>query len=170
MQSDVLIFDGTNTFIRNFCVNPASDSNGVAIGGIVGTLKSIRYMIEETRPKRVFFVWDADGGSNKRRGVFAEYKAGRKPRLNRDVGEDETARDSNDNMDWQIATIRPILDLLGVIQVAVPDIEADDAIAYMVGSLENRSKCLVSSDKDMWQLVSPMTSVYWPTKKVFITD
>lgn len=165
----ILIFDGHNTFLRNYAVNPAMDSNGGAIGGILGTIRSVKFMINEVKPDKVFFVWDGPGGSRKRRGIFAEYKAGRKPRLNREFEAGGVA-ENKDNMFEQMERTKPLLRLLGVTQIEIGDIEADDTIAYMVGCLEPHRKVLVSSDRDLWQLVSPTTTVYWPTKKTYVTS
>jgi 5'-3' exonuclease len=169
MDRKALIFDGTNTFLRNFVVNPTMDHNGEPIGGLIGTIRSIKWMVHEVRPTKVLFVWDGVGGSRRRRGVFAEYKMGRKPRLNREL-DDGSPRDSKQNMDWQMSKLKGLLGFLGVQQLEIDDIEADDTIGYLVGLLDPTPKVIVSGDKDMWQLVSPTTTVYWPTKKVFITS
>jgi 5'-3' exonuclease len=163
----VLIFDGTNTFLRNFVVNPHSDSNGIPIGGLVGTLRSVKYMIRETGADRVLFVWDGAGGAQRRRGIVADYKMGRKPRLNREV--EEGVKDSGDNMHYQKSKLKSLLGFLGVTQIEIENIEADDTIGYLVGLLDPTPKVVVSSDRDMWQFVSDTTVVYWPTKKVYIT-
>lgn len=164
----ILIIDALNLFLRNFCVSPQMDENGKPVGGLVGSLRSTKFMIRETEPDRVFFVWDAPGGSRKRRGVMSEYKAGRKPRLNRQFDYDG-AQESSENMHWQQEKLKQLLDMVGVTQLTIEDIEADDAMAYLVGLLDPMPKVLVSSDRDMWQLVSDTTTVYWPTKKVYIT-
>lgn len=168
MNERILIFDGTNTFLRNYAVSPEMDVNGTPIGGLVGTIKSVKFMIRETNPHKVFFVWDAEGGSMKRRGIFSEYKAGRRVRLNREF-EDGSVEESRQNVEWQMTKAKELIKLLGVIQVEVPNIEADDAIGYLCGYFESTPKVIVSSDRDMWQLVGPRTAVYWPTKKKFIT-
>jgi len=167
MSSKVLIFDGTNTFHRNFVVNPTSDTNGNPVGGVIGTIRSIKYMMAETKPDKVIFVWDGDGGGKRRRGIISDYKMGRKPRLNREV--EEGVKDSRENFAWQANKLKQLLNFLGVIQIEVDDIEADDTIGYLVGLLDPCAKVVVSSDRDMWQLVSDTTIVYWPTKKVFIS-
>lgn len=164
-----LIFDGHNLFLRNYAVNPMMDENGGAIGGIVGTIRSVKFMVNEVQPDRVIIVWDGKGGSKKRRGIFAEYKAGRKPRLNREF-EAGGIEENSDNLGQQMERVKPLLRLLGVTQIEIEDIEADDAIAYLVGCLEHHQKVVVSSDKDLWQLTSPTTSIYWPVKKTFITS
>jgi len=167
MSSKILIFDGTNTFHRNFVVNPTSDTNGNPVGGVIGTIRSIKYMMAETKPDKVIFVWDGDGGGKRRRGIISDYKMGRKPRLNREV--EEGVKDSRENFAWQAQKLKQLLNFLGVIQIEVDDIEADDTIGYLVGLLDPCAKVVVSSDRDMWQLVSDTTIVYWPTKKVFIS-
>jgi DNA polymerase-1 len=167
MSKKILIFDGHNVFIRSFVVNPHADENGNPIGGLLGTLRSVKFMIRETQADRVFFVWDGVGGSQRRRGVVEGYKMGRKPRLNRPV--DEGVGDSGVNMHWQMEKTRALLGYLGVTQLCIDNIEADDTIGYLVGALEPTQKVVVSSDRDMWQLVSDTTTIYWPTKKVFIT-
>jgi DNA polymerase-1 len=169
MATKVLIFDGLNTFLRNFAVNPHMDENGNSVGGLVGTIRNVKMMIREVKPDRVFVVWDGQGGSRKRRGIYSEYKAGRKPRLNRTLDED-SARQSKENMEWQLGKTKQLLGLVGVSQIEIDDIEADDAIGYLVGYLDPIPKVVVSSDKDMWQLISPTTIVFWPTKKVYITE
>lgn len=164
----VLIFDGHNTFLRNFVVNPATDANkGEPIGGLVGTIRSLKFMIHDVKPSRVLFVWDGEGGSRRRRGVMAEYKMGRKPRLNREM--DEPTGDSRANLAWQMAKTKSLLSFLGVVQLEVDDIEADDSIAYLCGCLDPAQKVLVSSDHDMWQLISPTTTIYWPPKKTYLS-
>jgi 5'-3' exonuclease len=167
--SKILIFDGHNLFIRNFVVNPAMDTNGDPIGGIVGTIRSIKFLMQEIQPSRVFVVWDGEGGSRKRRGIYSEYKAGRKVRLNRELESSGPGEDWS-SMGTQMARTKPLLRLLGITQLELGDIEADDAIAYLVGCLDPTPKVVVSSDKDLWQLASPTTAIYWPVKKTFITD
>ena len=49
----VLIIDGLNTFIRVFSVIPTLNDDGVHIGGIVGFLKSIGYVIHLFNPTAV---------------------------------------------------------------------------------------------------------------------
>jgi 5'-3' exonuclease len=90
----VLIIDGLNTFIRCFSAIPTLNDDGAHVGGIVGFLRSIGYAIRTIRPTRTVIVFDGKGGSNRRKKLFPEYKAGRKmsERLNR-------AYDFNDKED-----------------------------------------------------------------------
>lgn len=164
----VLIFDGTNTFHRNFVVNPTSDANGNPIGGLLGSIKSIKWMVHDLRPSKVIWVWDGKGGSQRRRGIVEQYKMGRKPRVNREV--EEGVKDSAQNFQWQKEKLNALLPFLGVTLVEIDNIEADDTIGYLCGYFNESHKVVVSSDRDMWQLVGEKTIVYWPTKKVYISS
>ena len=81
----VLVIDGLNTFIRVFSVIPTTNDDGIHVGGIVGFLKSIGYIINMIRPTRTIVVFDGKGGSSRRRKIYPEYKAKRKTkyRVNR---------------------------------------------------------------------------------------
>ena len=46
----ILLIDGLNTFIRNFSVNPATNDDGLHVGGLAGSLKSIALAIRTTSP------------------------------------------------------------------------------------------------------------------------
>ncbi|OGR24992.1 MAG: hypothetical protein A2139_14890 [Desulfobacca sp. RBG_16_60_12] len=167
MSHKVLIADGMSIALRHFCANPSCDENGNPVGAILGTIRMLKYLLAETQADRVFFAWDGKGGSQRRRGTLAEYKAGRKPRLNRTI--EETTGDSKQNLAWQLDRLKMLLGHLGVSQLELPNIEADDTIGYLVGLLDPTAKVVVSGDRDMWQLVSETTAVYWPNKKVYIT-
>lgn len=163
----VLLVDGLNIFIRNFCVVPTTDRDGNSIGGLTGFLKSIKSVMNDFHPDLVVVVWDGEGGSRRRRGIFSEYKAGRKVRLNR-FDDLETQDESFKNFPVQVARLRKILDYLGVVQIQTPDIEADDAIAFLCQNMFSEdAKLIFTSDRDMIQLVNEKTIVFSPTKKVF---
>jgi len=156
-------------FIRCFVVVPTMDINGDPIGGIVGFIKSIKAQIRETLPDRVIVAWDGNGGSQRRRGVYSDYKAGRKVRLNREY-DMESPDESKENMSSQLHKLKQFLELLGVIQIEVDDIEADDVIAFLCKFIfPDDQKVVVTSDKDMLQLVENKTIVYSPTKKIYWT-
>ena len=52
----VLIVDGLNLYLRVFAVNGALNDNGVPVGGLVGFLRSLSYVIREVNPTRVIIV------------------------------------------------------------------------------------------------------------------
>ena len=70
----VLIIDGLNTSIRVFSVIPTTNEDGIHIGGIVGFLRSIAYVVNMIRPTRVIIAFDGKGGSSRRRKIYPQYK------------------------------------------------------------------------------------------------
>lgn len=167
MKPRVLIIDGLNTFIRNWAVNPTMDANGAHIGGMVGCLRSVKNMVRDTNCTRAIVTWDGKGGSRRRRGIYAEYKAGRKPRVNRQF-DFENVQESQANLQVQYAKVRRYLEMLGICQVEVEDCEADDIISVLCQYVyENEQKVIVSTDRDFYQLIGPRCIVYSPTKKLY---
>ena len=163
----VLIIDGLNTFIRNFCVNPTMDANGGHIGGMIGCLRSIKNLIRDTKCTKAIVTWDGKGGSRKRRGIYSEYKAGRKPRMNRHLQLD-SVEESQKNLWEQQALTRKYLEMLGVCQVEVQECEADDVISVLCSTIyPDVQKVIVSTDQDFFQLINAKTIVYSPTRKVY---
>jgi 5'-3' exonuclease len=143
------------------------DGNGGHVGGMIGCLRSIKNLVRDTKCTRAVICWDGKGGSRKRRGVYSEYKAGRKPRVNRHL-ELDSIEESQKNLWAQHALTRKYLEMLGVCQVEVEDCEADDVISYLCfGMYENVQKVIVSTDQDFFQLVNAKTIVYSPTRKLY---
>jgi len=149
------------------------DDNGNHIGGMSGFMKSLGLAIRTFKPTRCVVVFDGKGGSQRRRKVFPEYKANRKPpvRLNRayDMTTDEQERE---NMKWQLVSLIEILEHLPVTIVAIDNVEADDVIAYMTQlvTAEGGESIVYSTDKDFFQLVAHNVKLYNPVKKKTYTE
>ncbi len=170
MNKNILIIDGHNMFLRSYTVVPEMDSNGDHVGGIVGFIRSLRLSIEMFSPTHVIVVWDGQGGSSYRRGIYSEYKSGRKPRVNREYEFDETPERAAENMKQQFTKVKQYIDSLGVVQIELTDVEADDVIAYIAHHLYRETKkTIVSTDKDFYQLIDEHTSIYSPIQKVLYT-
>ena len=78
LNSRVLLIDSMNTFLRSFAMIPAINPQGNHVGGLVGFLKSLGYVIKLIRPTRVILVFDGQGNITNRRNTYSEYKANRK--------------------------------------------------------------------------------------------
>lgn len=145
------------------------NENGVHVGGITGFLKSIGYAIKTLNPTRVIVVFDGKGGSQRRRKLYPEYKANRKvnQRYNRTIHVNNV-EDEQQSMKMQIGRLIQYLEKLPLKLVIIDNIEADDAIAYIVThplDNEKNSYYIMSSDKDFYQLVNENVKVWSPTKK-----
>lgn len=161
----VLLIDALNLFMRNYIVDPSLSTNGQPIGGTKGFLKSLQSVCRTVNPDLIFVAWD--GGSQKRKSIDKNYKAGRKPvRLNRGI-HNMTAGQQEDNKNWQQERIIEYLNEMPILQSYVENVEADDIIALVSQSqaLSEHHKIILSSDKDFIQLCDDTTILYRPIQK-----
>jgi DNA polymerase-1 len=167
MNENILIIDAYNLFTRHYIANPAMSSNGSQAGGIVGFLRTIQNVSEWVTPRKIIVVWEG-GGSTKKRYLFKDYKARRRPqKLNRFYEND--IPDTVENRNWQIVSIINILKNLPINQVYVENCEADDVIGYLCKyTFRDDKKIILSSDKDFYQLIDENTRIFSPTSKKFI--
>lgn len=146
-----LIVDGTQLFIR--CafapgLGTLIDSKGRPTGPIVGFLKSLGAYKKRFPEACIYVCWD--GSSQRRKAIYPKYKANRVPR---------SENGSSFGMEW----LRETLPLLGVLQAFNPIEEADDVIASLVrGKLQNDLNIIISTDRDLLQLVSEFTHQLCP--------
>ncbi len=171
LNDKVLIIDGLNTFIRCFAVNPASNEDGIHVGGMTGFLKSIGYAIKMHQPTRCMIIFDGKGGSQRRRKLFPQYKEKRKvnQRFNR-TNDFSSKEDERQSIMMQITRLVEYLQHLPLTTMMIENIEADDTMAYLTKSvLKSSEVILMSTDKDFIQLVDDRTSVWSPTKKKLYT-
>ena len=154
-------------YFRAYIVDPSLSTNGQPIGGTKGFLKILQKLVRETRPDQVVVAWDGPGGSRKRKSINKDYKEGRKPlRLNRDV-RNMTANEELENKLWQQGRLAEYLNKMPISQISIPEVEADDIIAYVtqMPSLKGWQKVIVSSDKDFFQLCDDETVLFRPVQK-----
>jgi len=167
-NSDILIVDGLNTFIRSFMAVPSMNDDGMHTGGIAGFLKSVGYAIKLLNPTRVIVVFDGNGGSQKRRKIYPEYKKGRKTRIkfNRTYDDMSNSDIEQKNLKMELLRLINYLDVLPITVMAIDNIEADDTIAYLAEqTFKDSNVTIMSSDKDFLQLASDRIKIWSPTKK-----
>ncbi len=167
-DSNILIVDALNIFIRSFAAAPTMDDNGDHVGGITGFLQSVGAAVRMLHPTRVILVFDGSGGSTRRRKIFPDYKGQRKgmSRLNRTYGYNSIEEEQKRRR-WQMTVLIEILQYLPVTVFAVNNVEADDVIAYLTNiNAERENKTtIMSTDKDFLQLVSENVKYWNPAKK-----
>lgn len=167
----VMIVDALNMFLRAYIVDPSLSMNGDPIGGIKGSMKILQKMIRMIQPSQIVIVWDGPNGSRKRKQINSNYKEGRAPiRLNRNVN-NLTDDEQMINKVWQQGKAIEYFNQMPLIQLCIPEIEADDVISYLVGCsyYDGWQKVIVSNDKDFLQLCDDFTLVYRPVKDEFVS-
>jgi len=172
INSKILLIDGLNNYIRTWVMMPTVNEDGDHVGGIVGFLLSLGVTIRALKPTRVIMVFDGEGGSQRRKKIFPDYKGNRGGgvRLNRVfnwASDEEEAR----QYIFQLNRIITYLKYLPVTLISIDKIEADDTIGYISRYMCNDDveKIYISStDKDFYQLVNDKINIWNPVKKQII--
>jgi len=109
---------------------------------VYGVLKSLASLAADLDPDELIICWD--GGSNKRKAIFPDYKANR----NKDP-------EFIEDLIRQLAILKRFFDTLPVIQCYENGVEADDVIAVLTVFLKLEEVGIVTSDSDLFQLCVP---------------
>ena len=146
----LVVIDGKSVFYRGYYAMPGlSMADGTPTGGVYGFVSLAIELIKKLEPDYVAVAWDKRGTNiRKRRELYPEYKAGRKP--------------APDDFYQQIPILHELLDAFGWPLYEIDDYEADDIMGAFARQAEARGieTCLITSDLDALQLISPMTKVY----------
>lgn len=155
---DKLIIDGNNFLFRAFFVKrPDKIVNGINVTPIHQFLSMLKSTANRFKPKEIILTWDKKLNSTKKnfRKDLVAYKEQR-------VETDKTAQ-----LFSNISHIQKFIDALGIKTIYPVNMEADDVIRYL--SLSKDEKILiVSSDKDLLQLINDNVSVYLPNKDIVV--
>jgi len=160
----LVIIDGLNLYLRNYIVNPMVSTHGYPIGGLVGTLNSIKKIIRDIQPDKLVIAWDGSGGSQKRRQTVKEYKQGRKPLRKNYKIDGMSEQTEKENMVWQQQTLMEMINEMPIMQLVLEFVEADDIISMVAKSKKfaGWQKVIVSSDKDFIQLLDNEIVLFRP--------
>ena len=163
----LMVIDALNMYFRAYIVDPSLSSNGQPIGGLKGFLKILQKQVREMSPDAVVICWDGAGGSHRRKKIVKGYKDGRKPiRLNRSI-RNMSENEEIENKIWQQTRLVEYLNCMPIVQLMLPEVEADDLISWTVQhpKYADWQKVIVSSDKDFFQLCDDKTVVFRPIQK-----
>jgi DNA polymerase I len=153
-MSRLFILDAMNLAYRAYYVfirRPLINSRGENTSAIYGFANTVLKIRREERPDFWALAWDGPGPTF-RHQRFEDYKATRKP-----MPEDMLA---------QIPGIEDMAAALGLPVIQLPGMEADDVMATMArrGALDGFEVTLVTSDKDMLQLVDDRVRLLAPQR------
>ena len=171
-MKNVIIIDALNMFLRSFVVSPHMDKSGNPVGGTIGFLKSLQKVSRDFNADEVIVAWDGHEGSQRKRSMNKDYKAGRKPvRFNRRMIELSPEQELA-NKGYQQVRLMEYLNEMPVIQLVADFTEADDIIAHVINhkNYNGWMKTIISSDKDFFQLCRPDVQIYRPIQKKIVTE
>lgn len=156
----ILAIDANNIAHRVFHTKTGTltTKDGKPSGVVMGVLKSIKGYVEKfPETSKVIMCWDG-GRSQWRKDLYPDYKA------QRDYGsQDEEKKKMYDGLWMQMEELHKFLPSIGVDSIKIQYQEADDVIASIARcNQSDKHVMIVSSDKDMLQLVDDNVSMYSP--------
>jgi DNA polymerase-1 len=164
MMETKLIFDGHNAIWRIFHAVPELTVKGKPVQIVFGILKLLHAALEKFQPEMALVCWDS-GRPVLRREIYDKYKLTREDRRKTDPVRQKNFFDVNK----QLGMVKLVISHMAVCQVEIPNVEGDDLIAMSCNALEDH-KTVVSSDRDMLQLVGPDISIWSPIKAQLYTE
>ena len=156
----IVLIDGNNLLFRSYYATAYSgsimkNSKNFPTNALYGFVNMINKIINEEEPSYMMVAFDI--GTNFRKEYYKEYKEGRSA--------------MPDELKVQFPKAKEILDALGITYYELEPFEADDIIGTFAHYCDESDDCeglIVSSDKDLLQLISPKVSVKLLKTKEFI--
>ena len=148
MSERLFVLDGPGFLFRAYHALPfLSTSKGVPSHAVFGMSTMLWKILREDAPEYFAVAWDPPGKTF-REEQFAAYK--------------ETRAPTPDDLRSQISYVKTLFEALHLPVLEVPGFEADDVLGTVVDRTRDLPVeiVLVTSDKDMLQLVSPRVVVF----------
>jgi DNA polymerase-1 len=145
----VLLVDGHHLAYRTFfALKGLTTSRGEPVQAVYGFAKSLLKALKEDGDV-VVVVFDAKAPSF-RHEAYEAYKAGRAP--------------TPEDFPRQLALIKELVDLLGLVRLEVPGFEADDVLATLAKRAEKEGYevRILTADRDLYQLLSERIAILHP--------
>ena len=152
------LIDGSGYLYRAFFALPdLSTSTGVPTNAVYGFTTMLQKIIRERHPEYLAVAFD-EKGPTLRHVEFKEYKAHRPP--------------MPDALSSQIPYIHREVEAFAIPVVKLVGYEADDLIGTLAAqaAAQGLEVVIVTGDKDMFQLLSPVVRIYDPVKDKFLTE
>lgn len=185
-----LLIDGNN-ILRMASVDHKMNNEGKEYGIILTSLRMIGDILKKKDFNYAIISYDHEGSGVLRWQYYKDYKANRDknyeahdPNMTkyekdmRDFSkmvirysrEKAKKEDDKENFERQKYILQNILQELCIRQFEFENVEGDDIISnYVKNKKENEKIVIVSTDKDLTQLISDTVIIYNPRKRIFIT-
>jgi DNA polymerase-1 len=154
----VYLVDGSGFIFRAYhALPPLTRSDGTPTSAVLGFSNMLAKLISETDADHIAVIFDHSGQSF-RNAIYDRYKAHRP--------------DAPEDLKPQFKLVREATDAFSVCRIELENYEADDLIATYAKEAENEGAVvtIVSSDKDLMQLVGGKITMYDPMKNRQIGD
>jgi DNA polymerase I len=150
----LVLIDGYGFVFRAYhSLPPLTDGNGLEVGAVYGFTSMIMRLLGEVNATHMAIILDS-GSKNFRHDIYPDYKANRPP--------------APESLIPQFALIRDAGQAMGLRYIDKSGYEADDIIATIAkqASIQGYKVTIVSSDKDLMQLIDDNISMLDPIKMI----
>lgn len=157
-KNELFLIDGSGFIFRAYhALPPLNRPDGTPVNAVLGFTNMLVKLITDMDVPNIAVVFDA-ARRNFRNEIYAEYKANR----------DETPQD----LIPQFPLIRKATDAFSIPALEMEGFEADDLIATYARLAQDKGipVTIVSSDKDLMQLVRPGVRMYDPMKSKYMGE
>jgi len=158
MKKSLFLIDGSSFLYRAYYgLQPLHTADGKPVQAVYGFCRMIKNLVEKFGPENMVVVWDSKG-KTKRHEIYEAYKA--------------TRQAPPSDLFEQKELIQEFAQMIGLHQFSQTGIEADD-LMYSLGlwwTAQGGTVVVVTSDKDMGQMLSASVTIYDSFKNVFINE
>ena len=127
-------------------MRPLHTSKGIPVQAVYVFCRVIKKLMDTFDPKKIALVWDSKGRTE-RHELYNNYKEGRQA--------------PPSDLFEQKELIVKFADLIGITQIQMQGVEADDLISSLVQDYKEKyTVVIVTSDKDLYQLLDNNVFVY----------
>ena len=155
----LFILDASGYIYRSyFAIRQMTNAKGESTNALFGFIRSVLKLMKDFQPTHMVSVFDGPSNSAARTAIYADYKAHRK----------EMPKD----LLYQIGWAQQFCQLLGIPELMVPEVEADDTIGSVAqwAAEQGAVAYMCTSDKDMCQLVTDRILILNTFKENLILD
>lgn len=156
MAHKLFLVDGSGFIFRAYhALPPLTRPDGTPVGAVMGFCNMLAKLIGDHPDAHIAVIFDA-ARLTFRNDIYPEYKAHRPP--------------APEDLVPQFPLVREAAHAFGLPSIELPGYEADDVIATYarLGVTEGHSVTIVSSDKDLMQLVRDGVQLMDPMKRIMI--
>jgi len=152
------LIDGNSLVYRSYyAIRFLSTSKGFPTNAIYGFVSMLRKLMDQEKPVYLGIVFDVKGPTIRHK-AFKDYKAHRKP--------------MPDDLAVQMPVIKKVIKALNIPCYEHENYEADDVLGSLAhqASRKNIPSVIVTTDKDLFQLVDKQITVYNPAKETHLDE
>ncbi|HTM06103.1 MAG TPA: DNA polymerase I [Patescibacteria group bacterium] len=156
-QKTIFLIDGSSFLYRAYySLQPLHTSTGQPVQAVYGFIRMLKKLVDSFSMEYAVVAWDSKGPTI-RHTLYSDYKATRQAPPN--------------DLFIQKDYIQEFIELIKLPSIAKEGVEADDLLYSLAISFkaEDHTVVLVTSDKDMYQLLDDKVVMYDAMKNEFIT-